>query len=185
MRQQTLRSILDAGVTGDQTHLLTALGERGISTTQATISRDLREMGYVKVTLGPGMVRYEIMDNTDPGDLLARLRILFETFVIDICSTGNLLLVKTTPGNANGVASLIDTLRRPEILGTVAGDDTILVVIDSVENCLNMEQEFRALRDVATEKSRTYLDQVAGSNEETDEFRSEARLILTDLDAKR
>ena len=146
IRQQTLRSILDAGETGDQTHLLAALGERGISTTQATISRDLREMGFVKVSLGPGMVRYESMDNPDIGGLQARLRILFETFVIDICSTGNLLLVKTTPGNANGVASLIDTLRKQEIMGTVAGDDTILVIIDSVENCLTLEQEFQSLR---------------------------------------
>ncbi|MFC1530378.1 hypothetical protein ACFL6R_06655 [Gemmatimonadota bacterium] len=64
----------------------------------------------------------------------------------DINSTGNLLLIKTTPGNANGIASLIDSLRRPGILGTVAGDDTILVVIDSVENCLAVEQDFMALR---------------------------------------
>ena len=66
--------------------------------------------------------------------------------MVDVLSTGNLLLVKTTPGNANGVASLIDSLHKPGILGTVAGDDTILVVIDTVEHCSGLEQEFRALR---------------------------------------
>jgi transcriptional regulator of arginine metabolism len=145
-RQQLLRSILEAGEQGGQAHLLGRLAERGISTTQATVSRDLREMGYVRVTLGSGVVRYESIDHPAAGGLRERLGLLFETFVIAVCSTGNLLLVKTTPGNANGVASLIDALRRPGILGTVAGDDTILVVLDSAENCLEVEQEFKALR---------------------------------------
>lgn len=145
-RQQALKSILEAGETGDQAHLLSELWNVGISTTQATISRDIREMGYVKVSLGAGVVRYEHMEHPVQSGLWERLQILFETFVVDICSTGNLLLVKTTPGNANGVASLIDTLRKPEILGTVAGDDTILIIVDSVENCLTVEQEFRSLR---------------------------------------
>lgn len=140
--------MLEAGEVGDQAHLLSELKKRGITATQATISRDLREMGYVRVSLGPGVVRYENMEHPTRGGLWERLRLLFETFVVDICSTGNLLLVKTSPGNANGVASLIDALRKPEILGTVAGDDTILVVIDSVENCLAVEQEFQALRQL-------------------------------------
>ena len=64
-------------------------------------------------------------------------------------------------------------------------ENALLVALPEEMNDYTRKQEFRALRNVATEKSRTYLEQVAGSNEETDEFRSMARLILTELDAKR
>jgi transcriptional regulator of arginine metabolism len=70
---------------------------------------------------------------------------LFDNFVTDLKSTTNLLLVKTSPGNANGVASFIDRLDWPEILGTVAGDDTILVVVDNEENRRGVEQRFHML----------------------------------------
>ena len=145
-RQRVLRSILETGRTGNQAHLLRELRRKGIVTTQATISRDLREMGYAKVSLGPGAVRYEAVDRSARGGLRERLRILFETFVLDIRGTGNLLLVITSPGNAHGVASLIDALRKPEILGTVAGDDTILIVVDNQKNRLDLEREFMDLR---------------------------------------
>ena len=62
-RQEALRALLEAGESGDQAHLLKRLGEKGIATTQATISRDLREMGYVKVSPAPGEVRYESLDH--------------------------------------------------------------------------------------------------------------------------
>ena len=144
-RQEALRSILSRGEVGDQSHLLSRLNEMGISATQATVSRDLRQMGYVKVTLGPGKVRYESLDEAPSGELLKRLQVLFENFVTEITGTGNLLLVKTSPGNANGVASLVDRLRRPEILGTIAGDDTVLIILRDPGCCQALEAEFRAL----------------------------------------
>jgi transcriptional regulator of arginine metabolism len=70
---------------------------------------------------------------------------MFRDFVTDVRSTENLILVRTSPGNANGVASLIDGLRMPEVLGTVAGDDTILVVVDTRANRRKVEQGFREL----------------------------------------
>jgi transcriptional regulator of arginine metabolism len=73
------------------------------------------------------------------------LRILFQNFVTDVKGTENMVMIKTSPGNANGVASLIDGLRRADILGTVAGDDTVLVIIDPKENRGSVQSSFQEL----------------------------------------
>ncbi len=144
-RQQALRAIiLEKGV-GDQQHLLDAMIKKGFPTTQATISRDLQEMGFVKIRVGPKKYKYQLLEKTAKEILWDRLQVLFHNFVTEVKGTQNLVLVKTTPGNANGVASLIDGLARPEILGTIAGDDTILVVVDSEKNRAKVENTFRRL----------------------------------------
>lgn len=144
-RRQILRDIVAKQGIGDQHHLQTELARRGIDTTQATISRDLQDMGYVKVRLDSGAYRYDLYEKTPEGSIWPRLKVLFKNFVTDIKSTENLVLIKTSPGNANGVASLIDALRREEILGTVAGDDTILVVVDGREHRKAVTKSFEEI----------------------------------------
>ncbi len=144
-RQQALRALLLEKSVSGQRELVDALAKKGFPTTQATISRDLQEMGIAKVRTSLGKYRYELIDNASTEVIWKRLRVLFHNFVTDIKSTNNLVLVKTSPGNANGVASLIDRLAQPEILGTVAGDDTILVVVDSERNRAKIENVFRRL----------------------------------------
>ncbi len=141
-RQRALRKVVLKEGVGDQGRLLKAMAKEGHSTTQATISRDLQEMGYIKIRVGPGEYKYELLDKASEDVLWERLKLLFRNFVKDIKGTGNLVLVKTSPGNANGVAIVIDSLARPEILGTVAGDDTVLVVIDTSRNRAKMESTF-------------------------------------------
>lgn len=130
---------------GDQHQLLDELKKRGIDKTQATISRDLQEMGFFKVCIKPGEYKYELLERASDGMIWDRLRLLFHNFVTDVKGTKNLIIIKTTPGNAQGVASLIDGVTRSEILGTVAGDDTILVIIDRDKNRVKIEKEFRQL----------------------------------------
>lgn len=144
-RQQLLREIVSKLGSGDQHHLLMELKKHGVATTQATISRDLHEMGFIRIRTETGMYRYEYFEKMSNAALWKRLKILFANFLTDIKSTGNLILLKASPGNANGIASLIDGLQREEILGTVAGDDTILVVIDNERNRKNLEKEFTQL----------------------------------------
>jgi transcriptional regulator of arginine metabolism len=144
-RQQILRNIILKEGVGDQHRLLEAMIKNGFSTTQATISRDLQEMGFVKIRVGPGEYKYELLDRASEDVIWERLRLLFHNFVVDIKSTKNLVLIRTSPGNANGVASLIDGLARPEILGTIAGDDTILVVVDTDRNRARVEGAFRRI----------------------------------------
>jgi transcriptional regulator of arginine metabolism len=144
-RQQVLREVVSRQGLGDQHHLLVELKKQGIATTQATISRDLNEMGFIKVRVETGVYRYEYFEKVSDASLRERLKVLFANFVTEIKSANNLILLKTSPGNANGVASLIDGIQRKEILGTIAGDDTILVVIRDSENRKNVEKEFKML----------------------------------------
>jgi transcriptional regulator of arginine metabolism len=144
-RQRALGDILGGSQIADQDALLAVLRKRGIKTTQATISRDFREMGVIKVPVAPGVYAYraEVAAAEPSGG--RRLDVLFRTFVTGVRGTAHLLVVRTTPGNANGVAVQIDALKRPDILGTVAGDDTILVVVDTEVHRAAVEREFRAL----------------------------------------
>jgi transcriptional regulator of arginine metabolism len=144
-RQQALRRIILEHGIGDQGRLLVELKKHGVATTQATVSRDLQEMGLVKVRVSPGEYKYTLLEKAPEEIIWDRLKLLFHNFVTEIKGTKNLVLVKTSPGNANGVASLIDRLPRPEILGTVAGDDTILVVIDTDRNRARVESALRRL----------------------------------------
>ncbi len=144
-RQKVLREIIDIMGISDQAHLLQELKRRGVNTTQATISRDLHEMGVVKTRVAPGVYvyKYEILGSLSQGELARRLKIMFENFVVDIKGTENLILIKTSPGNAHGVASLVDLMKYKEVLGTIAGDDTILVVIDKKQNRIRLEKKFQ------------------------------------------
>jgi transcriptional regulator of arginine metabolism len=143
-RQRLLKEIIDRQEIGDQSHLLEALKSHGIEATQATVSRDLQEMSVAKVRVRSGVYKYQVIEKVSNDIILDKLKVLFDNFVTDLKSTTNLLLVKTSPGNANGVASFIDRLGWPEILGTIAGDDTILVVVDNEENRLSVERRFHA-----------------------------------------
>ena len=144
-RQQLLKQLISEGEIGDQFHLQEELKRQGIEATQPTISRDLQEIGVAKVRVRSGIYKYEIIENVSNERIWDKLQVLFDNFVIGMRSTQNQLLVKTTPGNANGVGSFIDRLGLPEILGTVAGDDTILVVVDTAENREKVEDKFNIL----------------------------------------
>lgn len=144
-RQQILRKLINRRGIGDQRRLLGELKKRGIDATQATISRDFQEMGVIKVRVGPGEYRYELSKKISKDILWSKLQVLFDNFVVDIKGTNNLILVKTSPGNANGVGSFIDQIEIPEILGTVAGDDTILVVVASAKSRGQIEKRFKEL----------------------------------------
>ena len=144
-RQIFLRKIITEQEIGNQHKLFDELKKHGIDTTQATISRDLQEMGFFKVRIKPGEYKYELLEKASERMIWDRLRLLFHNFVTDVKGTKNLILIKTTPGNAQGIASLIDGVTRSEILGTVAGDDTILVVIDTDKNRERIEKKLRQL----------------------------------------
>ncbi len=144
-RQQILKKVITEQEIGDQNLLLDILKKQGLETTQATISRDLEEAGIVKVRVKHGIYKYAVQEKLSEDVIISHLTIFFENFVISIKSTKNFILIKTTPGNANGVASLIDKLERKEILGTIAGDDTILIIIDTDKNRVMIEKEFMAI----------------------------------------
>ncbi len=127
-RIKMIKKILTDEEIKSQFDLLKLLRKRGLSVTQATIARDFEEIGVIKVKRGRRV--FYRLPKEENEELEKKLEVSFENFVVGMKRTDNLILLKTTPGNASGVASIIDKLELSEIVGTIAGDDTILVIAD-------------------------------------------------------
>ena len=128
-RQHRIARILEQHGVGSQLQLVELLSADGVVATQATVSRDLEDMGAVKVRVPGGELVYAIPEL--PSDQIApedNLRRVFGDWVVDVAHSANLVILRTPPGSAHVVASALDRAGLDEIIGTVAGDDTILVV---------------------------------------------------------
>ena len=111
-----------------QEELAEELRKGGIVVTQATVSRDIKELRLVKVMASSGVSKYALIDNAETGISQKLIRVFAES-VISIDSSNNLIVIKTIAGSAQAAASAIDSLGWEEIVGCIAGDDTILVVV--------------------------------------------------------
>lgn len=130
-RRQIIAEVVATQKVGSQAELARLVRARGVRVTQATLSRDLKSLGIGKVPAQEGSYLYVLPGV--PTELLDRdrQRMEIEAFVQGVRTVGNLVLVHTPPGNATGVARAIDLMRWPEVEGTIAGDDTILIVTRS------------------------------------------------------
>jgi len=145
-RQAMIVSIIKELSIGTQEELGEVLKSRDIQVTQATLSRDIKELGLVKVPTLDGSYRYSLPQDRTPVDLMRRAQRMLDDAVIAIDSAENILVIKTMSGTAQGVAAAFDELEWPEVVGTVAGDNTIMVVIRNktqVEEVLNRLQQLR------------------------------------------
>ncbi len=128
-RQHRIARLLAANAVTSQTQLVDLLSEDGVLATQATVSRDLDELGAVKVRVPGGDTVYAIPEL--PKDRVApeeHLRRVLGDWVVEVAHSGNLVVLRTPPGSAHVVASALDRAGLDEVIGTVAGDDTIMVV---------------------------------------------------------
>jgi transcriptional regulator of arginine metabolism len=126
-RQRLITELLDQNEISTQLQLQRLLGSRGVDVTQATISRDLDRLGVMRVRRH-GRLVYALGEDADaPGDPLAQVVIALG-LVRAMEASGNLLVLRTGPANAHPVAIAFDIASLPEIIGTIAGDDTIALV---------------------------------------------------------
>lgn len=128
-RQNVILSIIAKQEIETQNHLLEALEQHGIQTTQATLSRDIKELHLVKTMSPSGNYRYIAPAEESRPRYDDRLRKIFRESVTSYASAQNIVVVKTLPGLANGAASTIDSMQIPDLIGTLAGDDTALLVM--------------------------------------------------------
>ena len=132
IRHYRITAILNRKRVNSQNQLMSLLEKEGISVTQATLSRDLNELGAKKMRPLEGPAYYVVDDvhpaglSADPG-LRGRLRRLLKTIAVSMVETDAGVFIRTPPGGAQYLASVIDLSGQPEILGSIAGDDTILV----------------------------------------------------------
>ncbi len=128
-RQNRIKEILNDHYIANQENLIKILKDESVSVTQATLSRDFAELGVARTVTEKG-VRY-VLDANESGKQIARL-IGFE--ILGIEHNEALIIIRTLAGRAQGVAHYIDRLNREEILGTVGGDDTVLVIPNKNKN---------------------------------------------------
>lgn len=128
-RQMKILEIIARRPVFTQEELAEVLRQEGISVTQATISRDIKELNLVKVPSGDGRAKYGLPAGTPKKVVADKLKRLLADCCLAIDASGNIIVVKTISGTAPGVGEALDELGMPEILGTVAGDNTVLVVV--------------------------------------------------------
>lgn len=127
-----------------QDELVAKLKEHGMDVTQATVSRDIKELRLVKVTNADGKARYRAMSN-DSSVISDRLLTILREGYVSSDYANNILVVKTLPGMAQAVASAIDSLGWQEIVGTIAGDDTIMLVTRAERIAEELQERFTSL----------------------------------------
>lgn len=143
-RQLTILEIITENAIETQEDLADALRKRGFRVTQATVSRDIKELRLVKALTTDGTYRYATSDKNE-NSLNERLIRMFSETVISITSAYNQIILKTLTASADIAAETIDSLQWPEILGTIAGENTILLIVRSIEEVQAVTERLEAM----------------------------------------
>lgn len=148
IRHARIKDIIDTQAIETQEELAEALRRRGIEVTQATVSRDIKELMLIKVPTSGGDYRYAFPAEQNVAFSQSRLERAFQESVVAMDFSLNLIVIRTPPGLAQAVASVIDNARWSDILGTVAGDDTICVIVKPPEAVNDVMDRFRTLMQI-------------------------------------
>jgi transcriptional regulator of arginine metabolism len=128
-RQHRIAHLLEQHPVTSQPQLVDLLAAEGVTATQATVSRDLDDLGAIKVRVQGGATIYAIPElPTEQRTTDDHLRRVFHDWVVEVAHSANMVVLRTPPGSAHVVASALDRSGRDDVLGTVAGDDTIFVL---------------------------------------------------------
>mgnify|MGYP002574599731 FL=1 len=144
VRQVAILDIIEKQEIETQEELASALNARGIRVTQATVSRDIKELRLLKVLSPSGKYKYATGDQADNNLTDRFIRMLAES-LLSVSSANNLIVVKTLSGSANVAAEALDSMHWPEVLGTLAGDNTVLLIIRSNEETLTVTSRIREM----------------------------------------
>lgn len=133
-RQNVILSIIEKENIETQNQLMSALAKRGINSTQATLSRDIRELHLVKTMAPNGVYRYTAPAEEEKPEYDDKLRKIFRESVTHHAAAQNIIVIKTLPGLAGAAASTIDSMRIDSLVGTLAGDDTALLIMKDADS---------------------------------------------------
>ncbi len=145
-RQSLIIDIIRNNSIETQEELAEHLKKRGVGVTQATVSRDIKELSLIKIPTEEGKYRYSLPPEDAWVNSMERAKRLFRDSLICLDYTENIIVVKTLTGNANAVADIIDNMPWPEIVGTVAGDDTIFVAVRDRSTIKDVMEMIEAIR---------------------------------------
>lgn len=145
-RQAAIVRLIEREKIGTQNELMVRLLEEGFEVTQATISRDIRELRLVKVADEDGDYRYDISRLGDKDETVDTTASIFLAAVDKVDFANNLVVVKCFPGMAQAVCATIDGMDWPNIVGTVSGDDTILIVTRTEESAVQLMKLLKEIK---------------------------------------
>ena len=143
-RQTAILSLIEQYDIETQEELAGKLKDMGIAVTQATVSRDIKELRLLKVLSAKGGYKYATADKAEHG-LSDRFVRIFVDSVLSISYAGNIIVIKTLSASANAACEAIDSMRWPEILGTMAGDNTILAIVHDEEEAARVSARFQEM----------------------------------------
>lgn len=147
-RQEKIIEIIRDNAVETQEELAGLLIESGFSVTQATVSRDIKQMNLIKVTdRQTGRQRYAVHVNETKG-LTEKYGRVFKDGVVNIDTAMNILVIKTVSGMANAVAAALDSMQIDSIVGTVAGDDTIMCAIRTVRDAQELKDDLASQLEI-------------------------------------
>lgn len=143
-RQAAIIDLISNHEIDTQEELTARLREMGFHSTQATISRDIKELRLIKIASSNGGYKYSIAESEQDSGFVPRVRNIFRECVIKVDVAQNLVVIKTITGMANAAAFALDTMKIGEIVGTIAGDDNVLIILrdnESAENFFEQTKE--------------------------------------------
>jgi transcriptional regulator of arginine metabolism len=140
-RRSQILNLLESDGAATQEELRRKLARRGIQVTQATVSRDIEELGLIKTRSG-----YRRADAAEPSaPVQPTLQVILKEFLRSVGQASNLVVLKTHPANAHPVAAALDAQEWPEIVGTVAGDDTVFVATPGPRQAAHLRKKIMAI----------------------------------------
>ena len=143
-RQTKILELIQKHDIETQEELSAYLTRDGYQVTQATVSRDIRELKLTKIAMDNGRQRYAVLSDADTGMAEKLVRVLREGFV-SMDYAGNILVIKTVSGMASAVGAAVDAIKLSEIIGSIAGDDTLMCVIRTEEDAVNIMNKLRKI----------------------------------------
>lgn len=144
-RQALILEIIQNQEIETQEQLLNELQKSGIGCTQATISRDIKELHLVKELASNGSYKYSVSRQSRKSDLSDRLQTIFREGVTSFDYAQNLVVLKTMPGLANAAAAAMDRMELPAMVGSIAGDDTVMLIMRTTQDAERFCGELRAM----------------------------------------
>jgi len=144
VRHNLILEIIESKDVETQEELAEELKRRNVKVTQATVSRDIKELRLLKVLADGGKYKYATVERAEKGMSERFIRILSES-VLSVESAGNLIVIKTITASAPAAGEAIDSMKWPEILGTISGDNTILIIARTESTVEALLQRFDAL----------------------------------------
>ena len=144
-RQKIIMDIIASEDIETQEQLIEALSSRGIRATQATISRDIKDLRLTKELTSGGKYRYTVFEKVLDSGSAGKLSAIFKEAVISVDFAGNIVVIKTMPALASAASSAIDSMHMSSIVGTLAGDDTVFVLLRNERDAAELRSELEGM----------------------------------------